>query len=113
MVGMSFIAGFLLLVLADEGATFHSFVSFVDIILPDALQDLGPQIEINIFDEIVQEKLPKLSAHLEELGIPTQAFSTEWFMTAFATTFPSTTVKCAHTQRCACRMRMGGVYVCV
>ena len=92
--GMSFVAGFLLLVFdGDEASAFYTFCALVDLGLEDALGDNGPKVEIDVFDEIVCEKLPELAAHCLELGVPTQAFSTEWFMCAFTVTFPSVTVE--------------------
>eukprot|EP00039_Didymoeca_costata_P014965 m.247534 g.247534 ORF g.247534 m.247534 type:complete len:1277 (-) comp16127_c0_seq4:3193-7023(-) len=89
--GMSYVAGFCILVMRGTPESFCVYAGMVDQVLRDVYGERGPQAEIAILDETLLEYLPQLSDHLRELGAPTQLFSTEWFMCAFATFFPSST----------------------
>ena len=44
----------------------------------------GTQLENALIGQLVGQKLPRLFAKLQELGLPHELFTTEWIMTLFA-----------------------------
>jgi len=49
----------------------------------------GPQAELNLFEEVVEDELPWLAQHLGALGLSVQGVCTEWLLCLFTTTLPA------------------------
>lgn len=57
-------------------------------------------------DELIAQKLPRLSAHLNALEADVSILATDWFLTLFSASMPSETVSAtgvALCRLCCCR----------
>ncbi|EDN03200.1 conserved hypothetical protein [Histoplasma mississippiense (nom. inval.)] len=84
--GMNLIAGSLLLIMPTAEDAFWILVSLIENILPAHYYDhglLASRADQQILRQYVAEILPKLSAHLDELGIELEALTFQWFLSAF------------------------------
>jgi hypothetical protein len=50
------------------------------------------QVEMKALDELIAQKLPRLSAHLNALEADVSILATDWFLTLFSASMPSETV---------------------
>lgn len=50
------------------------------------------QVEMKALEEMISQKLPRLSAHLATLEADVSALALDWFLTLFCTSMPSETV---------------------
>lgn len=50
------------------------------------------QVEMKALDELIAQKLPRLSAHLNALEADVSILATDWFLTLWAASMPSETV---------------------
>eukprot|EP00833_Pecoramyces_ruminatium_P006157 jgi/Orpsp1_1/1180189/evm.model.c7180000072448.1 len=88
--GLSFIVGPLLLNMPDEEA----FCVLVRLMEGYDMRGLytpnmeGLQLRLYQFDQLLQDILPKVSRHLENEGIRSTMYASQWFMTLFAYKFP-------------------------
>eukprot|EP00002_Diphylleia_rotans_P024859 TRINITY_DN4907_c0_g1_i7.p1 TRINITY_DN4907_c0_g1~~TRINITY_DN4907_c0_g1_i7.p1 ORF type:complete len:442 (+),score=84.70 TRINITY_DN4907_c0_g1_i7:46-1371(+) len=84
--GMSYIAGMLLL----NMSAFDSFVCFVHLLNSAHMRALfrmespGIDLRFAVFDHLLAEFLPETSKHFSELGVSSNLYVVEWFMTIFA-----------------------------
>lgn len=53
------------------------------------------QVEMKALDELIAQKLPRLSAHLNSLEADVSILATDWFLTLYAASMPSETVSAA------------------
>ncbi|KAJ4359687.1 uncharacterized protein N0V89_000243 [Didymosphaeria variabile] len=87
--GLGFLVGPLLMQMGDKEA-FCVLVRLMEdydlraCFLPDLS---GLHLRIFQFQRLLQQHMPKLAAHLEELGVET-AYASSWFLSFFATTCP-------------------------
>ncbi|CAG8071889.1 unnamed protein product [Penicillium salamii] len=84
--GMNLIAGSLLLILPTAEDAFWILASMIEIILPEHYYDhglLASRADQVVLRQYITELLPKLSAHLEELGIELEALTFQWFLSVF------------------------------
>ncbi|CAG8073127.1 unnamed protein product [Penicillium olsonii] len=84
--GMNLIAGSLLLTLPTAEDAFWILTSMIEIILPEHYYDHGlmaSRADQAVLRQYVAELLPKLSAHLEDLGIELEALTFQWFLSVF------------------------------
>ncbi|EER38539.1 small G protein signaling modulator 3 [Histoplasma capsulatum var. duboisii H88] len=84
--GMNLIAGSLLLIMPTAEDAFWILASLIENILPAHYYDhglLASRADQQILRQYVAEILPKLSAHLDELGIELEALTFQWFLSAF------------------------------
>jgi hypothetical protein len=51
------------------------------------------QVEMKALDELIAQKLPRLSAHFNALEVDVSILATDWFLTLYATCMPSETVR--------------------
>ena len=51
-------------------------------------QLIGAQVDQEVLKEMLSEKLPKLSAHLNSHGVDPTLFSLNWFLCIFVDTIP-------------------------
>ncbi|GAA5807657.1 hypothetical protein MFLAVUS_001027 [Mucor flavus] len=88
--GLAFIVGPLLLNMPDEDA----FCVLTQLMNKYGLRGHftpemdGLQLRLYQFDELVKEHLPHVSRHLNEQGINSTMYASQWFMTLFAYKFP-------------------------
>ncbi|KAI8047927.1 rab-GTPase-TBC domain-containing protein [Thamnidium elegans] len=88
--GLAFIVGPLLLNMPDEDA----FCVLIQLMNKYGLRGHftpemdGLQLRLYQFDELVKEHLPHVSRHLNEQGINSTMYASQWFMTLFAYKFP-------------------------
>merc|ERR1719516_105444 len=54
-------------------------------------QLVGAQVDQEVFNELVCEKLPNLAIHLENHGVDPALFSLNWFLCLFVDTLPVST----------------------
>ncbi|KAJ5813185.1 hypothetical protein N7447_010208 [Penicillium robsamsonii] len=84
--GMNLIAGSLLLIMPTAEDVFWILTSMIEIILPQHYYDhglLASRADQVVLRQYISELLPKLSAHLEELGIELEALTFQWFLSVF------------------------------
>ncbi|KAH8987430.1 TBC-domain-containing protein [Lactarius akahatsu] len=93
--GMNLVASTLLLVHADEEAAFWVLTALVERILPDGF--FSPTLLPSracplVLLDLVQDGMPKLAAHLAELGIDLPAICFSWFLSLFTDCLPVETL---------------------
>lgn len=84
--GMNLIAGSLLLIMPTAEDAFWVLTSMIENILPRHYYDhslLASRADQQVLRQYVTEILPKLSAHLDELGIELEALTFQWFLSVF------------------------------
>lgn len=84
--GMNLIASTLLLVHANEEEAFWVFVSIIESLLPPEF--FSPSLLVSracplVLLDYVHDMLPKLYAHLDELGVDLPAITFSWFLSLF------------------------------
>ena len=84
--GMNLITASLLLIMPTAEDAFWVLASMVENILPDHYYDnslLASRADQQVLRQYVTEVLPKLSSHLEDLGIELEALTFQWFLSVF------------------------------
>lgn len=84
--GMNLITACLLLIMPTAEDAFWVLASMIENILPQNYYDhslLTSRADQVVLRQYVTELLPKLSAHLDELGIELEALSFQWFLSVF------------------------------
>jgi len=88
---MNLVASTLLLVHADEEEAFWTLTAIIERILPEEF--FSPSLLPSracplVLLEYVQEFIPKLYAHLTELGVDLPAICFSWFLSLFTDCLP-------------------------
>ncbi|KAL4907154.1 hypothetical protein BDW74DRAFT_148674 [Aspergillus multicolor] len=84
--GMNLIAGSLLLITPTAEDTFWLLASMIEKILPKHYYDhglLASRADQVVLRQYISQILPKLSAHLESLGVELEALTFQWFLSVF------------------------------
>ncbi|CRG86594.1 hypothetical protein PISL3812_03604 [Talaromyces islandicus] len=84
--GMNLIAASLLLIMPTAEDAFWILTSMIENILPQHYYDhglLASRADQQVLRQYITEVLPRLSAHLEELGIELEALTFQWFLSIF------------------------------
>ncbi|OJJ37745.1 hypothetical protein ASPWEDRAFT_108460 [Aspergillus wentii DTO 134E9] len=84
--GMNLIAASLLLIMPTAEDAFWILTSMIEIILPQHYYDhglLASRADQVVLRQYITEVLPRLSAHLDELGIELEALTFQWFLSVF------------------------------
>ena len=84
--GMNLIAASLLLIMPSAEDTFWVLSSIIENILPRHYYDhslLASRADQQVLRQYVAEILPRLSAHLDALGIELEALTFQWFLSVF------------------------------
>lgn len=84
--GMNLIAASLLLIMPTAEDAFWILTSMIEIILPEHYYDhglLASRADQVVLRQYISELLPKLSAHLDDLGIELEALTFQWFLSVF------------------------------
>lgn len=84
--GMNLIAGSLLLAMPTAEDAFWILTSFVENVLPPHYYDhglLASRADQMVLRQYVSELLPRLSLHLDQLGIELEALTFQWFLSVF------------------------------
>ena len=84
--GMNLITASLLLIMPTAEDAFWVLTSMIENILPQHYYDhslLASRADQQVLRQYVTEILPKLSAHLDELGIELEALTFQWFLSVF------------------------------
>ncbi|ODM20142.1 hypothetical protein SI65_05130 [Aspergillus cristatus] len=84
--GMNLIAASLLLITPTAEDAFWILVSMIEVILPQHYYDhglLASRADQVVLRQYITEVLPKLSAHLDDLGIELEALTFQWFLSVF------------------------------
>lgn len=84
--GMNLIAASLLLIMPSAEEAFWVLTSIIENILPRHYYDhslLASRADQQVLRQYVSEILPRLSAHLDELGIELEALTFQWFLSVF------------------------------
>eukprot|EP00898_Chlorokybus_atmophyticus_P001812 jgi/Chlat1/2631/Chrsp178S02475 len=91
---MNFVAALLLLVAGEEEGAFWLLAALVETVLAENTyaRDLrGTRIEQRVLAELLQEKMPRLAQHLEQVGCDIAFVSTEWFLCLYSKNLPTET----------------------
>lgn len=84
--GMNLIAASLLLIMPTAEDAFWILASMVEIILPQHYYDhglLASRADQVVLRQYISQVLPKLSSHLDDLGIELEALTFQWFLSVF------------------------------
>ena len=84
--GMNLITASLLLIMPTAEDAFWILTSLIETILPPNYYDhslLASRADQQVLRNYVSEILPRLSAHLDELGIELEALTFQWFLSVF------------------------------
>jgi hypothetical protein len=84
--GMNLIAASLLLIMPTAEDAFWILTSMIENILPLHYYDhglLASRADQHVLRRYITEVLPKLSAHLDDLGIELEALTFQWFLSIF------------------------------
>lgn len=84
--GMNLIAASLLLIMPTAEDAFWILTSMIEIILPQHYYDhglLASRADQVVLRQYISQVLPRLSAHLEDLGIELEALTFQWFLSVF------------------------------
>ncbi|EAS34888.2 TBC domain-containing protein [Coccidioides immitis RS] len=84
--GMNLIAGSLLLIMPTAEDAFWVLTSIIEKIFPPHYYDHGlvaSRADQQVLRQYVAEILPKLSLHLDDLGIELEALTFQWFLSVF------------------------------
>lgn len=90
--GLNRIAGLLLLVLGSEDDSFWALKAVVENIMPSDYYSpslVGSQADQWVLKDFVAEKLPRLSSHLDRLGVDVSSSTFAWFLVVFVEVLPS------------------------
>ncbi|XP_035273014.1 TBC1 domain family member 2A-like isoform X1 [Anguilla anguilla] len=84
--GLNRLAALALLVLQDEEEAFWCLVAVVETVLPQDYYGktlAGSQADQRVLKDLMVEKLPRLTAHLEELEVDVSLITFNWFLVVF------------------------------
>lgn len=84
--GMNLITGCLLLIMPSAEDAFWILASMIENILPQGYYDqslLASRADQQVLRQYVASILPKLSSHLDNLGIELEALTFQWFLSVF------------------------------
>lgn len=84
--GMNLIAASLLLITPTAEDAFWILASMIEVILPQHYYDhglLASRADQAVLRQYISQVLPKLSAHLDDLGIELEALTFQWFLSVF------------------------------
>ncbi|XP_059667735.1 uncharacterized protein LOC132313096 isoform X2 [Cornus florida] len=86
---MNFFAGILLLMMPEENA-FWTLVGIIDDYFDGYFSEemIESQVDQLVFEELMQERFPKLVKHLEYLGVEVAWISGPWFLSIFVNMLP-------------------------
>ena len=92
---LNYLSAMLLLVteLKEEEA-FWLLLALCEQTVPDFYSKFmtGIRVEQNLFADFFKATLPRLSAHLQQVGLPTSIVTTSWFMCLFVESLPAPTL---------------------
>ncbi|KAL1521483.1 hypothetical protein AB1Y20_021145 [Prymnesium parvum] len=92
--GLGMLAALLLVVVGAAEGAFWCLVGLVQAKLPAAFYDRslsGCRVELAVLQELIEERLPLLAAHLRTHAVRVELFATRWFVGLFASTLPPET----------------------
>lgn len=84
--GMNLIAASLLLIMPTAEDAFWLLASMIENILPQHYYDhglLASRADQHVLRQYIREILPRLSAHLDNLGVELEALTFQWFLSVF------------------------------
>lgn len=84
--GMNLIAASLLLIMPTAEDAFWLLASMIENILPQHYYDhglLASRADQHVLRQYIREILPRLSAHLDDLGVELEALTFQWFLSVF------------------------------
>ncbi|KAL4946788.1 hypothetical protein BDV06DRAFT_181540 [Aspergillus oleicola] len=84
--GMNLIAGSLLLITPTAEDSFWLLTSMIEVILPKHYYDhglLASRADQQVLRQYISQVLPKLSSHLDSLGVELEALTFQWFLSVF------------------------------
>lgn len=84
--GMNLITACLLLIMPSAEDAFWLLTSIIENILPQGYYDhslLASRADQQVLRQYVSEILPKLSAHLDNMGVELEALTFQWFLSVF------------------------------
>ncbi|CAM6049589.1 unnamed protein product [Sphagnum compactum] len=86
---MNFLAALLLLLMPEENA-FWTLTGIIDNYFGGYYTEkmLEAQVDQLVFEQLVRERFPRLSAHLDSLGVQVAWVSGPWFLTIFVNVLP-------------------------
>ena len=83
--------GAIILLYLDEETAFWGLVAMVEYLMPSEYFSrtlIGAQVDQRVLKELLEEKCPRLSTHLQAMNVDLSLISFNWFLTAFVDFFP-------------------------
>ncbi len=83
--------GALLLLFMEEDEAFWTLTAMVEDLLPESFyaDNMSALLtELDLFDELVQSKLPRLFSHFERLSVDLKATCSQWFLLVYVNVLP-------------------------
>eukprot|EP01043_Picozoa_sp_COSAG02_P029644 COSAG02_NODE_1855_length_10650_cov_4.154677_6_plen_546_part_00 len=83
--------GALLLLFMEEDEAFWTLTAMVEDLLPESFyaDNMSALLtELDLFDELVQAKLPRLFSHFERLSVDLKATCSQWFLLVYVNVLP-------------------------
>ena len=95
--GLNFLAAVFLLLYdgeTEEEDAFWCFVSFVENILTGYFDPMmiNQQVDGLVFEQLLQQLLPGVASHIEDIGVHVPTAVAGWFLVAFVNSFPIETL---------------------
>lgn len=87
---MNFVA-MMLLFHMDEEQSFWTLASLIEVILPQDYYSknlMGVRVDQGVFQRCVEEQMPKLHEHLNEIGVVLDPITINWFLSIFVGVLP-------------------------
>jgi hypothetical protein len=86
---MNIVAAMLLLTMTEESA-FYTMITICEILMPQYYNRLmiGSIVDQGIFEDLIAEKLPVLSKHLNRLEVPIAPITMPWFLLLYVGVLP-------------------------
>ena len=89
--GMNFVTAAILLFVEQEDSAFWLLSYVVEEVLVDHYVQsmLGHQVDSQVLEQLLEQQLPELSAHLRSLSLSVPFVTTQWFLCLFLNALPS------------------------
>lgn len=87
---MNFVA-MMLLFHMDEEQSFWTLVSLIEVILPQDYYStnlMGVRMDQGVFQRCLEEQMPKMHEHLQEIGVVLDPITIHWFLSIFVGVLP-------------------------
>ncbi|KAL1499441.1 hypothetical protein AB1Y20_011645 [Prymnesium parvum] len=92
--GMNFVCAAILMVVPEEEPAFWALCYLAEEVLVDHYVQsmIGHKVDQQVAEQLVEQELPRVSAHLRSLSLSLSFVTSQWFLCLFLNSLPSETV---------------------